>query len=1016
MAGKGCKHNGAILRRCSFLSLLFFLFPPFPVLAGTPLTLYKYRQTDGAELVFYSPSLSQYIPHIMRQYERARIMHTELWRMDRPLQSPVMLLTDLQDDGNGGASPLPVNYIGIGMAPVNMSYYVAPTVERYAHLFKHEYTHTVMTDRPNSRDRRFRSLFGAKVVADNRFPASMLWSVLTTPRWYAPRWYHEGIACFMETWLSGGVGRALGGYDEMYFRSMVNEDAPLSTVVGLESEGSTKDFQLGANAYLYGVRFVNYLVMRRGLERVLAFYNRTDSSNTFFAAQFENVFRKSLREEWDEWRRYERQHQSSNIAALEQYPITDTEALTDKPYGSASPLVVDDSMMVAYAAVNHPGDFAHLERIDLVTGNRRKLGNIDGVMLYQVAYVALDKKRQRLFWTDRNGSWRGLRWKRVGERPVSDDVPTEGKLKYQRVSNIVYDNARDCLYGLLSHEGVTHLVRYDAAMRKRDVIYTFKFGVSVTDLDVSRDGSMLTMTVVGAKGENSIIMFNVDDLDNADYSYRTLLTLADSNLSQFRFSPDGTMLIGCSYYTGVSNVWAVGIDDGRMRLLSNTRTGLFAPYLMASDTVYAMQFSRDGLTPVRFPYKEITDCNSVDFLGQKAYEANPQTASFGTLGSGAKDAAFSDIYDSITLYRPMRETVFQGAYPDISGFTDLSAWNNVTPVLGYDFTFSDPLGLNTINLSAGVSPWSNNPWKNRFHFAAEWKYQAWRFTASWNKTDFYDLFGPTRTSRKGYEAGVEYKSEYTMQFPFKWYWKVAANTYGDMDALPMFQNVTVDDGISSFHTASFTVGASKTRTSLGGMMPEQGYECELNGYTYLADGKFFPSLVLSLDEGVLLPFMRNTSGWLRMAVGQNFGDRTSSFGNEYFGGFRNNYVDHGDICRFRNINAMPGTDIDGIAAQSFCKATGEINFQPIRFRNTGLPYLYPTYAQLSLFATDLFANPWGKGHFNNFVSIGGQMNVEIMLFNYMKTTWSFGYARCFSQKASGKPASSGEWLLTLKLL
>ena len=153
-----------------------------------------------------------------------------------------------------------------------------------------------------------------------------------------------------------------------------------------------------------------------------------------------------------------------------------------------------------------------------------------------------------------------------------------------------------------------------------------------------------------------------------------------------------------------------------------------------------------------------------------------------------------------------------------------------------------------------------------------------------------------------------------------------------------------------------------------------------------------------------------------MAVGQNFGERYSSFGNEYFGGFRNNYVDHGEIYRYRTLSAMPGTDIDGIAAHSFCKATGEINLQPLRFRNTGLLCLYPTYAQLSLFAIDLAANPWGRDRFRNYVSLGGQLNVEIMLFNYMKTTWSFGYARCFSQRTSGSQRSSGEWLFTLKLL
>ena len=85
---------------------------------------------------------------------------------------------------------------------------------------------------------------------------SMLYSFLTSPRWYSPRWYHEGIAVFLETWMAGGIGRTLGGYDEMVFRTMVLEDAYFYDVVGLESEGTTIDFQVGQNSYLYGTRFV----------------------------------------------------------------------------------------------------------------------------------------------------------------------------------------------------------------------------------------------------------------------------------------------------------------------------------------------------------------------------------------------------------------------------------------------------------------------------------------------------------------------------------------------------------------------------------------------------------------------------------------------------------------------------------------------------------------------------------------------------------------------------------------
>ena len=1001
-------------------------------------TIYKYEQKDDngkpeATLTFFSKSLSLYIPHIIRQYETGKALHQQLWNLDKgDIQPPTILLTDWEDDGNGGVSPLPSNYILIGMAPPNMSYFVSPNTERYAHLFRHEYTHTVMTDRPSPTDRRWRNLFGNKVMADPQYPLSAVWSWRTTPRWYAPRWYQEGIACFMETWLGGGVGRALGGYDEMNFRTLASEalshgdttlrSNPMSTVVGLESEGTTKDFQLGTNAYLYGTRFVNYLVLKYGYDKLIAFYNRTPGSHAFFARQFHEVYGRPLREVWDEWRSYELQHQQENLKAIGQYELTPLTPLTEKAWGSASPMVIDDSSGRAYAAVNYTGDFAHIEQINLATGQRKRLCNVDGPMLYQTCYLTLDKKRQRLIYTDRNGSMRGLR-----TLSLKDGKSVHRKL--QRVSNVVYDNVHDCLYGLLSHEGVNSLVRYDAALEKVDMLYRFPFGVSVSDLDISHDGSRMVMALTGLDGGQSLILFNTEDLHNADYRYKTLYTLKDGNLTQFRFSQDDSRIVGTSYYTGVANLWEIEIASALEKmttdpqgagvepvLLSNVKTGLFAPYLMTDGTLYAYEFTSNGMLPVRLQLKPIDDCNAIELLGQKAYEQHPEIAEIRKLRHELPKIEFGEVYDSIKVYRPLKELRFQGSFIDLSGFSDHESLNSVTPVLGYHVAFADPIGFNSINVELGVSPWSHHAWKNKLHAAVEWKSLFWTVNAAWNKPSFYDLFGPTRQSRKGYQVGVSYDRTNNLQAPFVTNWGVSVNAYGEMDELPMYQDVKVDAGIRSFQTLWAHYGASKTRTSLGGTQPEQGYSWDVAGYTYLAHGKLFPSITATLDEGVLLPCLRNTSAWLRMAVGQNFGGTGSALGNEYFGGFQNNYVDKGKVYRYRTVNAMPGTSINAIEAHSFCKATAELNLQPLRFKNQGALCMYPTYAQLSLFATDLAVNAWENRKFNNYINVGAQANFQMTLFNYLNTTWSVGYARLFSQESSGLKRSSGEWMFSVKLL
>ena len=45
----------------------------------------------------------------------------------------------------------------------------------------------------------------------------------------------------------------------MVFRAMVHDDVHFYDPLGLVSQGTKVDFQVGANAYLYGTRFITWL-------------------------------------------------------------------------------------------------------------------------------------------------------------------------------------------------------------------------------------------------------------------------------------------------------------------------------------------------------------------------------------------------------------------------------------------------------------------------------------------------------------------------------------------------------------------------------------------------------------------------------------------------------------------------------------------------------------------------------------------------------------------------------------
>src|SRR2546428_1359251 len=141
-------------------------------------------------------------------------------------------------------------------------------------IMNHELVHVATMDQAAGRDRFFRRLFAGKVMPVAEQPESILYFYLTTPRVATPRWFLEGGAVFVDTWMAGGIGRAQGAYDEMVFRSMVRDGSRFYDPLGLVSEGTKIDFQLQVNAYLYGTRFMTWLALEYSPEKVVEWLGR----------------------------------------------------------------------------------------------------------------------------------------------------------------------------------------------------------------------------------------------------------------------------------------------------------------------------------------------------------------------------------------------------------------------------------------------------------------------------------------------------------------------------------------------------------------------------------------------------------------------------------------------------------------------------------------------------------------------------------------------------------------------
>ena len=487
---------GTPLRLTTISALIFFLFAPVILRSQKNVTILKY-QTSHVNLVFLDKNTSYLVPHTVRSFENALRFHDRFWDYTATSATNI-LFNDFSDVGNGGTMVIPWNFLNIGVSPFDYTFSVVPSNERMQWLMSHELTHQVMCDKASKGDRVIQKIFGGKVSPDNRDPFSLAYSYFTTPRWYSPRWYHEGIAVFMETWMSGGVGRVMGGYDEMVFRTMVRDSSFFYNVIGLETEGTTIDFQVGVNSYLYGTRFDGYLAYKYGLDKLKDFYSRTDTSRRFYANQFRHVYGIPIQQEWNQWIRWEQEFQRANIAKIRQEPESKYRKLTANPLGSVSRPYYDKTEGKIYMAVNYPGKLAHIVSLDITSGKMRKVAAVASPSLYYVTSLAYDDSSKMLFVSTHNNDWRGL------QSIDSRTGRTRNLIKYDRAGSLVFNHKDHAIYGVQSMSGRSTLIRILPPYKKWQELYTLPFGKDFSDIDVSPDGNSLSGTFQTSRGSKSL--------------------------------------------------------------------------------------------------------------------------------------------------------------------------------------------------------------------------------------------------------------------------------------------------------------------------------------------------------------------------------------------------------------------------------------------------------------------------------------------------------------------------------
>jgi hypothetical protein len=192
---------------------------------------------------------------------------------------------------------------------------------------------------------------------------------------------------------------------------------------------------------------------------------------------------------------------------------------------------------------------------------------------------------------------------------------------------------------------------------------------------------------------------------------------------------------------------------------------------------------------------------------------------------------------------------------------------------------------------------------------------------------------------------------------------------------------------------------------------QKGIGWQFISYNQFVKDRTYAQVVNNLDFGVPLPISLS-SLWLRTSAGYSSGERLDPQANFFFGGFRNNYVDHRTEKRYRKFYTFPGIEINSTGGTNYARGLLEWNLPPWRFSHVGRGWLHWERIRMALFGSALVTNLDDETYRRSLANVGAQLDFRFMLLWHYRMTFSIGYASAFEKDAQ----RTDEWMFSLKIL
>ncbi len=911
----------------------------------------------------------------------------------RPNEKIIINTYDVNDYGFAATTSVPQNYIRLEIEPLEPGYEVVPYNERYNWLLSHELVHVFVNDMDSDFEDVLRKVFG-KVNPDKSQPLTTFYSLITNHNRYTPRWHQEAIAVFFETWLSGGFGRTLGNFDEMYFRSRTFDGLKFPTENEIEEIESHETVLLEHLFYMYGARFVSHLAIKYGAEKVIEWFDtKKEEFYPSYKQKFYKVFGKSFYEEWSDFSEKEIEFQTSNIHLLNTTKPSQIRHITKESFGWVGQPYFDKKINSIHFVYHKSGKLASIGTLNLNDGKMRDFNSLPSPSMVQVASTAFDEEYNNFFYTTNNNQlYRDVHLFNLTKKNHRELFPDS------RTGHLTISKNTHELFGIRHSSGRASLVKSNYPYLILETLTVFPLGDEVQQLAVNPGGDLLAAVIHKVSGEQSIVLIDLLKLKRGEGIHIRLLT-SEGTPENVSWSADGKTIYWNAYTNGVSNIYKMNIEDGKIIAVTHTIKGLFRPIEISKDSLFAFEYSIEGFIPVMFSNQSVDKLPAINYLGQNILKKSPQVAEW-LIDYNDGNIEQYKIEDEEKYYS-LNNINLQTFVPVITGFQDRK-------VLGIFAHITDPLLIQDLVLESGVSPFKEKNQKLRFHLRTKYNFkQKLSLAFDYNAPDFYDLFNKRKKSLLGSRSAIGYTDYILYDNPLKIKYNSELSLYS---GIRFINDNLLEIKIPDFAVFKTELDIRDLRKTIGSVDWESGNQLRFNIISYAStpeNPKYAIGTYAEWDNYNLFLFKHNAIHF-KISAGYHTTDPDLLQGYFYFGGFGNREIENEPVKQFEKVFRFPGAPIYSIATDKFLKLMISNNLPPIRIPNIEALSQSLKNINISIFSQGLIVNSESS---KKWIDAGAQINIMFNHWANLESTFSAGIARAWWDKGS-----DWEWFLSYKLL